>query len=583
MIQTLSAVRALAAAAILLAGCAAPMAPHDTRAPVRPTAATATVPHAASIDINLVAITDFHGHLEPSKFTHRSVKHPHEMTVQAGGIATIGGALAAWRKEDPELLLVGSGDLIGASTPISAMWADEPTLTALGDLGMRLSSVGNHEFDQGRRELLRQQYGGCDSPRPDKACKLTPRYPGARFSYLAANVLDSATGKPLFPAWQIEVVKGVRVAFIGAVLTDTARLVLPSGIAGLQFTDEADAINRAVRESRAAGATTFVVMIHEGGETEEAVDQPECTGLHGPVVGIAQRLDPDVKLILGGHTHKGYQCRVGERVIAQAEMGGHMAVRATLAVDAASGRVRDIRVKNVVLREGDYPPDPRMAGYLAEVKRRSEAALARPAARLGVASLSKEINQDGEAPLGDLVADAMLAATRAQGGQIAIMNPAGLRRDLDTGPGQQITFGQLQAVLPFSNTLVMLDMSGKELRELLEQQWLRERDEPARAMLQVSQGFSYQWDARRPKGQRIVPGSLKLDGAVVEDGKIYRVVTNNFLAEGGDSFSVFQRVKQRQDTHIRDLDALVEYLAKAERSGRPAGSLETAGRIRRVE
>jgi 5'-nucleotidase len=538
---------------------------------------------AAPLELNVVALNDFHGHLEAGKFDYTSGRDKTPMSITAGGIDTIGAALKAWRAEDKDLMFVGAGDLVGASPAMSSMWADEPSLTALSMLGMRASSAGNHEFDQGRAELLRQQHGGCQSIRPDKACKLTPDYSGARFTYLAANVIDDATGKPLLPAYKIETAKGVKVAFIGAVLKDTPSVVLASGIAGLSFIDEADSINQALAEARAKGATVFVVLIHEGGHTDEAFDEPDCRNLKGPIVGIARRLDPALRLIISGHTHKGFQCKVDERVITQAEMGGHVLSRIKLTVDPDTRALRDIAVRNVVMKQGEYASDPLLAGYLKSVKERSDAVLSRPIARVGVKSIVKKTNEAGEAPLGDLIADAVLEATKSEGVQIAFMNIGGIRKDFDVADDLTATYGQAQVVLPFSNTLVTMEMRGAQIRSLIEQQWMRAHGDSESQMLQVSRGFSYRWDKSLPKGARVIPGSIKLNGVPIDDAASYRVAVNNFLAEGGDGFPVFAEAANKRDTQIRDLDALAQFLVQSDRAGKPAGSALAAGRIERVK
>jgi len=233
------------------------------------------------VEINLVGLNDFHGNLDATKFDYTSAVDQQSRSHAAGGIDNIAAAVQAWRKQDPDLLFVAAGDLVGASPAMSSMWADEPSITALSMAGLLASSVGNHEFDQGRAELLRQQHGGCVSVRPDKACQFAPGFAGAGYTYLAANVLDSATGKPFLPAYKIVEVKGVKVGLIGAVLKDTASVVLASGIVGLSFLDEADAINKVIPEMRARGAKVFVVLIHEGGRTSEPFDKPDCSELQG--------------------------------------------------------------------------------------------------------------------------------------------------------------------------------------------------------------------------------------------------------------------------------------------------------------
>ncbi|WP_426112145.1 bifunctional metallophosphatase/5'-nucleotidase [Massilia sp. PWRC2] len=553
----------LVAACISLAGCA-PLAP---------------APRGA-VDINLVALNDFHGHLESSKFVYKSAYEPREQTITAGGIDNLAAALQAFRREDRELLFVGAGDLVGASPAMSSMWADEPSLAALNMLGMDLSSVGNHEFDQGRMELLRKQKGGCMSSLPAKACKFDPAFKGAAFTYLAANVTDSATGQPFMPAYALRQVKGVKIAFIGAVLRDTASVVTASGIAGLAFGDEAQAINKAAAAARTEGATAFVVLIHEGGDTPEAFDQAECSQLKGPIVGIARQLDPAIRLIVSGHTHKGFQCKVEGRTITQAQMGGHVLTRIKLAVDA-NGAVQDVTVRNVPVVEGQYPVDAKVAAYLAAVKARSADALARPVARVSSRSVTRTLNPAGESALGGLIADAAVEATRADGAQIAFMNVGGMRADFDVGENLVATFGQAQVVLPFSNTLVVMDLTGAQLRGLLEQQFARPNGGDHAAMLQVSSALHYRWDRARPLGARVVPDSIRINGVPLADAATYRVVANNFLAEGADGFPMFARATNKRDTGIVDLDAFIGLLVKRDKAG-PLPAAVTAPRIERL-
>lgn len=549
---------------LALAGCAA-------RAPAP------SVP----IDINLVSLNDFHGHLEASKFVYTSARDGKETTILAGGIDNLAAALQAYRLEDKDLVLVGAGDLVGGTPAMSSMWGDEPSIVALSMLGMKFSSVGNHEFDQGRAELLRKQRGGCLPALSGKACKLALDFRGAAFTYLGANVIDKVTGQPLLPAFAIEQVKGVKVAFIGAVLKNTPSVVLASGIAGLAFTDEADAINKALPQARAQGATAFVVLIHEGGHTSEPFDQPDCTELKGPVVTIAKKLDPAIRLVISGHSHTGFQCKVDGRTITQAQMGGHVLSRIKLSIDPANGSVLDVAVRNVAVKPGEYPADPKVAGYLAQVKAQSASALARPVARVAQRSTVRKMNAAGESALGSLVADAVVEATRAQGVQVGFMNMGGLRSDFDVAENLTATFGQSQAVLPFSNTLVVMDMTGAQLRSLLELQWLRTSGGPS--MLQVSRSFYYKWDNAKPDGQRVVPGSIRIDGVPLDDTRTYKVVANNFLAEGGDGYPVFKQAANKVDTQIVDLDAFVGYLARSQPAGAAmAAPAAPAPRIEKV-
>lgn len=558
--------RPLAAAALaaLLAACASP-------SPVPPNTAV----------VNLVALNDFHGNLEPSPFTYTSARTHGETTAQAGGIDALGAALQAWRKDDRELLLVGAGDLVGASPSISAMWADEPTVGALDLLGLRASALGNHEFDLGRAELLRQQKGGCVSPRPDKACQFAPNYGGAQFSYLAANVIDMVTRKPIVPAYKIETAHGVRVAFIGAVLKDTAALSLPSSVSGLDFTDEASAINAVLPELRQQGVGVFVVLIHQGGRTTDDFDQPGCDHLTGPIVDVVKRLDPAIRLVVSGHTHKGYLCQVDGRVVTQAGTAGHVLSRIRLTVDTAANRVREVSASNEVMLAGRYPADPALDAYLARARARGTAALARPVARLAVPVVPLDKDDVDESPLGDLVADAMLQAGAPFGAQLAFTNVGGMRQDLAAGKDGRVTMGQVRTVLPFVNTVVVMNLTGAQIAALLEQQW-QGGDGGARPLLQVSDGFRYQWNPKLPPGSRVVPGSVTLRGVPLEPDSPYRVATNNFLAEGGDFFPLFTSGRGRADTGVYLSDAVAVYLTRRDQLGKPAGSKLPLGRIERA-
>ncbi|MET0322510.1 MAG: bifunctional metallophosphatase/5'-nucleotidase [Duganella sp.] len=569
MKPTLRPLAAIALAA-LLASCATPL----------PKPSEADAPASRLVDIQLVTLNDFHGNLEPSKYVWDSAQGGGPRTVDAGGIDTIGAALQAWRRDDPELLFVGAGDLVGASPAISAMWADEPTIGAMNLLGLRASSVGNHEFDGGRVELLRQQRGGCKSPRMDKACKYEPDFGGARFSYLAANVIDMATRKPVLPAYKIETAHGVKVAFIGTVLKSTAEAALASGIAGLEFIDEADAINRQLPELRQQGVSVFVALIHQGGSTTEKFDQPDCSKLTGPVTDIVKRLDPAVRLVVSGHSHKGYLCQVDGRTVTQSDMGGHVLGRIKLTVDTGANTLRTISARQEVMVPGKWPADPQLKAYLDTARARSAELLARPVARLAVASVVRKRADSGESALGDLVADSVLLAGRPFGAQIAFMNNGGMRQDLDTDNGRA-TVGHTRMVLPFGNTLVVMNLTGRQVLDLLEQQWSGGREE-TRGLLQVSDGFSYQWDGRRGDGSKVVPGSVKLHGKPLERDTSYRIIANNFLAEGGDGFPMFANGRNRADTGIRDIDALNDFLVKREQGGKPAGAAQPLQRFQRL-
>ncbi|WP_311969830.1 bifunctional metallophosphatase/5'-nucleotidase [Pseudomonas baltica] len=556
--------RRLATTALLVALAACSQAPST--APVQP------------VQVTVVAINDLHGYLQPNPWTYKDAAGT-EYTLDAGGIATLGGMLDQLRAQDPQLLFVGDGDLIGASPAISAMWADEPTLEALHGMGLLLSSVGNHELDNGKAELLRQINGGCQSSRPQKACKLRPDYPGSGFPYIAANLIDTATGKPLLAPYRIEESHGVKVAFVGAVLRDVAQIVSPKAMQGLQATDEADAINRVIPELLAQGVNAIIAVIHQGGSTPERFDQSDCSQLSGAIIDVAQRLDPAVDALLSGHSHQGYLCKVGHLSVTQGSSYGHLLTRLTLQVTPGAHHVTAVTASNLLADPQHYTPDAKMAALQHEVEARSDAILLQPAGRIAVPLVSRRLDRNGESALGDLVSDSQLAMTRPWGAQIAFMNVGGIRNDLEQARGKGLTYAQLASVQPFDNTLVLMDLTGEQLVALLNQPF----SAAALHLLQVSQGFSYRWDARRPADSRVVPGSVMLDGKPLEMKRSYRVVSNAFLAAGGDRFSVFKQGTRVVDSKLVDLEAMLQYLRINEAKHVAVGATHSAGRIVRVD
>ncbi|MFZ6800515.1 bifunctional metallophosphatase/5'-nucleotidase [Undibacterium sp. Di24W] len=540
-------------------------------------------PQVQPIVVNIVAINDFHGHIDKEKFSFTRAKEPTAQTVLGGGIEVLGANLQAWRKEDKDLLFVGGGDLIGASPGISSLFADEPTIDALSQMGLRVSALGNHEFDGGLQELKRQINGGCDSPRPEKACKFNGEFTGAKFSYIAANVIDTASNKPMFPAYHIEQVKGVKIGFIGAVLRETPMMVASENVKGVHFIDEAEAINRSIPALKEQGVKAFVVLIHEGGTTTEAFDQPACSQLKGPIVDIVNRLDPAIKLIVSGHSHTGFICKVGDRTVTQAQNYGHLLTRIALTLDGKSHQVTNIEARNIVMEMPTAPVPEELSALMTKAREGSHAIITQPVARLAVPVLSRKLNEAGESPLGNVVADAQLEAVKSLGVQIVFMNNKGIRANLETVSNRVSNYGQISTVLPFGNTLVSMTLTGAQIRTLLEQQvWLDDESVDGRNVLQVSEGFTYVWDRKRPQGQRVLAESVKLNGVALVDNKEYRIAANNFIAGGGDRLPIFAQGTNKVDTGIKDLDVFLAYVKARDQAGSPVGSESAAGRVKRI-
>ena len=439
--------------------------------------------------------------------------------------------------------------MIGASPLLSALFHDEPTIESLSLMGLEASAVGNHEFDRGRAELLRLQRGGCHID----GCKGPAPFTGARFQYLAASTLDERSGQTLLPAYHVKSFQGVPVAFIGLTLKDTPNIVMPSGVAGLRFLDEADTVNALVPRLRAQGIEAIVLLIHEGGFPSG--DYNECPGLSGPIVDIVGKLDKAVSVVISGHTHRAYNCRVDGRLVTSGDKYGTVLTQIDMLLSPASGKVLSAVANNVIVRPETFAKDPRQTQLIAAYEQLAGPLGRRVVGRIA-AALPRDENAAGESALGQVVADAQLAATAGAGAQIALMNPGGLRTALALPADGLLRYEDLFSVQPFYNNLVTLTLSGEQLVQLLEQQWL---GQPRPRVLQVSRGFGYTWDAARPAGQRVVAGSLRLNGQPVTLDARLRVTVNSYLASGGDNFSVL-KAGDTATTGMMDIDAFELFL-----------------------
>lgn len=529
----LAAIATLAAAA-LLAGCATP----------RP---------AEPFQVKVLAINDFHGNLRPPQGGIR-IKDPADpkktVNVPAGGADHLASAINEMRAKNPNHIFVAAGDLIGATPLLSALFRDEPTIEALTLMGLEASAVGNHEFDKGADELLRMQSGGCNGP---DACKGAVPFKGAGFKYLAASTVVDATGKTLLPAYHVKTFQGVPVAFIGLTLKETPTIVVPAGVRGLTFRDEAQTVNALLPELRQQGIEAFVVLIHEGGVPSG--DYNECPGISGPIVDIVKKLDPAVRVVVSGHTHRAYNCRIDGRLVTSGDKYGTLVTQIDLTLEPKSGRITGAVADNVIVRTTSFASEPRVAELIATYEKLVVPLAKRVVGRIGGA-LPRDAAANGESALGQVIADAQLAATRDAGARIAFMNPGGIRAPLAMPADGLVRYEDLFAVQPFYNNLVTLTLSGAQIVELLEQQWV---GQVSQRILHVSRGFSYAWDAKAPLGSRVVAGSLRLDGQPIDPGASYRVTVNGFLASGGDSFVL---LKQGRDavTGMMDVDALEAFV-----------------------
>ena len=516
--------------------------------------ACATPRPTTPVEVKILAINDFHGNLKPPQGGIR-IRDPQDasktINVPAGGSEHMATALAELRAKNPNHIFVAAGDLVGATPLMSALFHDEPTIEAMNLMGLEASAVGNHEFDKGSVELLRLQRGGCH---PTDGCKGPQPFAGARFRYLGAGIVDTRSGQPLLPAYHIKTFQGIPVAFIGLTLKDTPSIVVPAGVAGLKFGDEAETVNALVPVLRQQGIEAIVVLIHEGGMPSG--DYNECPGISGPIVDIVKKLDKAVDLVVSGHTHRAYNCRIDNRLVTSADKYGTLVSEIDITLDPKTGDVTQARADNLIVRTDRFAKDAAQTKLIATYEQLAAPLAKRVVGRVG-APLSRDESPAGEMPIGLVIADAQLAATGDAGAQLALMNPGGVRANLSGDASGQVRYEDLFSVQPFYNNLVTITLTGAQLQRALEEQWL---NQPRARVLQVSRGFSYSWDNAKPPGQRIVPDSLRLNGAPIEPQQRLRVTINSFLAGGGDNFTVFKRDAQDLRTGMMDIDALERYV-----------------------
>ena len=520
-------------------------------------------PAPATRTVKLVAFNDFHGNLQTplGGVADRDPADPSKrIVVPAGGVAHLATLVRERRRRTADTIVVGAGDIIGASPLVSSLFRDEPTIEAMNLVGLEYTSVGNHEFDRGKAELLRMQNGGCS---PVDGCFTPAGFAGATFRYLAANVIDTSTGKPLFPPYAIRRLDGGgAIAFVGVVLKGTPAIVRPSGVEGLEFRDEADTINALLPELRAAGVDAIVVLIHQGAFTTGLYDDRRCPGVVGEILRIVPRIDPSVRLVVSGHTHQAYICDVDGRTVTSAGFYGRLVTDIDVTIDLRARAPVAIAANNIIVDPRKFAATPALSELVARYD-----AMAAPRAARRVGRITADIfynmpNAAGETAMGDVIADAQLEATSgadAGRAQIAFTNPGGMRAALAFhAPDGEVTYGDLFSVQPFGNSLVTMTLTGAQLRLLLEQQWLPPQDERGR-VLQPSRGFSYSWDRSQPVGSRVVDGSLRLYGVPIEPATAYRVTVNDFLADGM-SYAVLKSGTDRVGGP-QDIDALAAFFA----------------------
>jgi 5'-nucleotidase len=553
--------------------------------------AQAAAKPSKDVPVQLLGINDFHGNLEPPTGSSGRIQEvAGGPQIDAGGAVYLANQLRTLRRQNPNTLTVAAGDLIGASPLLSALFHDEPTIEAMNKMGLDLSSVGNHEFDEGVTELLRMQRGGCG---PDNSCP-HGSFGGADFRYLAANVVYRDTGKPIFPPYAIRKFGHIKVGFIGMTLEGTPNIVSASGIQDVEFLDEADTANRYARELRKKhGVRAIVVLLHEGGVPTPFAGIDSCN-VSGPVTDIVDRTTHAVDLFVTGHTHQPYICTAGNgslidgRPVTSASSFGRLVTNIGFKLDHKTKDIKDVTADNTVVT--------RTQPAAADIQQLIDGynTLADPIATQPVGHISSDITRtsapSGENPLGNLIADAQLADTDdADRGDadVALMNPGGVRADLtyaSSGKGEGdgvVTYGEAFTVQPFNNIVTTNTFTGAQLLDVLKDQWCGPVAE-AQVVLLPSSTLTYTYSRATATAISDTPcagapnpvSNVQINGAPLDTAATYRVTTNNFLADGGDGFQSLRAGTNRTSLPDFDVDSLVRYLEPT-LSGAPIGPAPT--------
>ena len=571
-----------------------------------------TVANAASsnphlMGIQLLSINDFHGNLEPPTGSSGAIQTGFDaqgkaVTTPAGGVEYLATHLAQAREGHPNSLTIAAGDLIGASPLLSGAFHDEPTIDAMNILGLDVTSVGNHEFDEGSAELLRMENGGCrhnaDGTKAADSCPAGEgTFSGADFPYLSANVVRTDTGDTLFPPYVVEDVNGAKIGFIGMTLKGTPDIVTAAGVQGLTFLDEVSTANKYANELQKQGVKAIVVLLHQGGIPSSGVYNYDCNaggalGLTGPIVDIAKQITPKVDLIVTGHTHTSYVCDIpdpdgNDRMVTSAASFGRLFTDIEMQYNTAS---RDIvrtsvsAANQIVTRDvAKDPAETKLISdyntFLGPIKNQVVGYIA--GAILGRGCVfGTTCPASGESPAGDLIADAQLEGLKndplnSGGADFAIMNPGGIRADFPCGAGPcPVTYSDAFTVQPFTNIMNVIAMKGSDVLTMFGQQWVGQNG--ANKILQVSANVRETIASAGGTNVNQLT-SLTIDGAPVDPTKTYRVAMNEFLGGGGDGFTAI-----RNGTKVfvgkSDLDVLIAYLGAHSSAASPY-PVPTGGRI----
>ncbi|UVI28831.1 5'-nucleotidase C-terminal domain-containing protein [Paenibacillus spongiae] len=484
------------------------------------------------IHVQLLGMNDFHGKIDVSG------------TVSGQPGVKFGRAdyLAAYMKKheatNPNTLIVHAGDMVGASSPVSALLQDEPSIAVLEAIGVDVGAPGNHEFDEGTAELLRLTNGG-EHPNG------TPGYDGMNFPLILANVAYKSNGELLLPPYAIKEIGGVKIGFIGVVTTETPSIVVPTGIADIRFTDEAEAINKFVPELQAQGVEAIVALAHVPGEQDGA-------GAKGEIEELALAVNDAVDVIFAGHNHQQVNAVVDNKLIVQSGEYGNAFSDVDLVIDPVTMDVIEKSAEIVdVVQDGSVMPD---AGVTALITHYQEIVAPKVNEVIGNNGLAMPKGYPakgiiGDIALGNLIADGMKWSMHSD---LALMNGGGVRDNLDAGP---ITWGELFNIQPFGNTLVRIEVTGAQFIDIL-----NAMISPQYGPDSFIGGAWYTWDESTNKVVRVTLP----DGSALDPAQTYSLTVNSFMyGQANEKYKLLGQYGKNATQGPEDIEATVRFIRQA--------------------
>lgn len=498
------------------------------------------------LDVQLLSMNDLHGKIDQSYELERDGE-----TATYGRMDYTAAAIKQREQTNKNTLLIHAGDMIGGSSPVSALLQDEPTVEIMNEMGFDVGTLGNHEYDEGLDELKRMINGG-DYPEG----KGTNGYTGMNFDMICANCVQEDTGETFLPPYVIEEVNGVEIGFIGVNTQETMDMVMPASLENVAFTDETKAVNEAAVELQEQGVESIVVLSHmsatQSGETAT-----------GPAANLAKNANDAIDVIFAAHNHQEVNAMVDGKAIIQASEYGKAFADVDLTIDPETKDIVDTEAEIVFVNQADYQPDPAVKGILDRYLKEVEPIINE---EIGYSAQKLEgtYTNDGDHGLGNLITDGMKWAMDAD---FAMHNGGGIRDTLDVGP---ITWGEVFNILPFANNVMSVEIKGEDLVPILNDNLSSYGSDYSVSGLHYTYNYDY---------KHVVDVTFE-DGSPIDPDETYVLAVNNYI--GTKDGPISERGTNEKMGPI-DVDAAVDYMKHLNTTEANPLEIGSEGRIAKTD